>query len=48
LIDTILMNWGLWLSCDFDDQMRIIRHWSRSLYPSFPALVQGIHSFSGL
>jgi hypothetical protein len=43
-----LLDWELWIRCDPEDQNRIIRHWSRSLYPSFPTLVQGIRSFSDI
>jgi hypothetical protein len=47
-IDTILMNWELWRHCVPDDHEKIIRHWSRSLYPSFAPQVEAIRSFGDI
>lgn len=48
LFDSILMNIDLWLKADVKYQIRILKNWSRILYPSFKQLFEKHRPFKWL
>lgn len=46
IFDVILMNVGLWMKCDAENHRRILRHWSKSLVPTFNEITIQVRSFS--
>ncbi|OHS97641.1 hypothetical protein TRFO_09350 [Tritrichomonas foetus] len=46
LIDSILMNINIWAGSDRKNKARIIKHWSKTLYPSFKPIIDKIRPFN--
>lgn len=46
LFDVILMNVDLWIKCDAESHRRILRHWNKSLVPTFSEIAIQLRSFS--
>lgn len=46
LFDYILINVDLWIKCDAENNRRILRHWAKSLIPTFQEIALKSISFS--
>ena len=46
MLKQIIMNLDLWTNSSMYDLILILKHWSRTLIPSFPVLIAEVHPFS--
>lgn len=42
IIEDILLNVPLWMKCEYDQHIKIIRHWGRVLFPSYKSVITEI------
>jgi len=42
LFHNVLLNLSIWIRCDYDNHIRILRHWSRVLFPSYQLIISRV------